>query len=101
MAEKVSKEAVHIVNDKGVTMMAMNSMKRDGDKLNINGVLMGSWPSDMFVDPENVSKLVGLVFKSPSVIWYILSLPFTLPRWKKAKREKALALEAKKQKAIT
>lgn len=100
MTDKVSKKPVCIVNEKGATVMAMNSMKRDGDKLNINGILMGSWPSDMFVDPENVSKLIGLVFKSPSVIWYVLSLPVILPRWRKAKLQKQQALDAKKQKAV-
>jgi len=99
MAEKESKDAIHVVNDKGATMMAMNSLKRDGDQLNINGILMGAWPTDMFVDPENVAKLIKLIFKTPSVILYVLSLPIILPRWRKAKREKALAIEAKKQKA--
>jgi hypothetical protein len=98
MPDQDTKKPVCIVNEKGATVMAMNSMKRDGDKLAIKGILMGSWPSDMWVDPENVSKLVGLVIKSPSVIGYILTLPIILPRWRKAKLIKQKALEAKKQK---
>ncbi|MEL7589769.1 MAG: hypothetical protein AAGU17_00535 [Anaerolineaceae bacterium] len=88
MAEKESKDAVRVVNDKGVTMMAMNSLKRDGDKLTINGILMGAWPTDMFVDPENVARLIKLILKSPSIILYVLSLPIILPRWKKQKANK-------------
>jgi len=96
MADKEIRKSVNIVNDKGGNVMAMNSMKREGDRIVINGILMGAWPSDMFVGAEDVSHLVGMIFKSPSVIFYVLSLPFILPRVKKEKQKKEEALRAKK-----
>ncbi len=69
--------------------MAMNSMRRAGDKIAINGIMMGAWPSDMFVGAEDVWNMVGLVLKSPSVIGYFLALPFILQRQRREKRKKA------------
>jgi len=89
MAEKKGTKPICIVNDQGATVIAMNSMKRTGDKIAINGVLMGAWPSDMYVGPEDIWKLICLIIKSPGVIFYVLLLPFILMRWKAASRTKA------------
>ena len=97
---KKTKKTVLITNEKGGTLMSMNSIKRQGDKIAVNGILMGAWPSDMFVGPEDVSRFIGMLFKSPSVIGYVLVLPFIRRRWKKAQRKKEQALQAKKQQAI-
>lgn len=95
-----NKKTISVTNDKGGILMSMNSIKRKGDKIAVNGILMGAWPSDMFVGPEDVVRFIGMLFKSPSVIWYVLTLPFILPRWRKKKQKKEQALQAKKQKVV-
>jgi hypothetical protein len=94
MTGKKAGKPVNVVNDKGNTVMAMNSMKRAGDKITINGIMMGAWPSDMFVGPEDVWNMVGMVLRSPSVITYFLSLPFILRRIRQESRKKAQAIKA-------
>jgi hypothetical protein len=100
MANNEGKKTVLVTNEKGGTLMSMNSIKRKGDRIAVNGILMGAWPSDMFVGPEDVSRFIGKLFKSPSVIWYVITLPFIRRHWRKAQRKKEQALQAKKQQAV-
>lgn len=89
--EKKVTKPVCVVNDQGATVMAMNSMRREGDKILANGILMGSWPSNMYVGPEDLWKMIVMIIKHPSVIGYVLSLPYLLLRKKMTIGKKAKA----------
>ena len=77
MAQTESKKSVNIVNDAGAVNMEMSKIDRDGGRLVIEGRLMGAWPSKMYVGPQDVRTMVGLVLK-PAIIGYIFSLPVLL-----------------------
>lgn len=68
---------VHIVSDAGADMMTLESFGREGDLMTVQGALMGSWSAKMYVKPEEVPHMIGLLFNGP-VIGYMLSLPFIL-----------------------
>ena len=73
--------AVHIVSDIGADMMTLESFGREGDKLTVQGALMGSWSTKMFVSPQDAWQMIGMFLK-PQMIGYIFSLPFILLRQK-------------------
>lgn len=68
---------VHVVNDTGSDMMCMSSVNVSGENMEITGSLMGAWESTMYVSPEDVVKMLGLVFK-PATIGYMVKLPWML-----------------------
>lgn len=72
-------EPARVLNETGSTVMAVNTIHREGDRLVINGTLMGAWPSDMYVEPEDVARLIGRVLSWP-IIGLVLSLPYI--RWR-------------------
>lgn len=85
-AEDKKKEACCIVSDKGTTMMALESMGRDGDNIVMVGRMMGAWSSKMYMSPEDAWRMGGMMIKNPKIIGYIISLPFILRRRRKAKK---------------
>lgn len=80
MAEEEKKKGANIVSDKGTTMLALESMGRDGDRLIFVGRMMGAWSSKMYMDPEDAWRLGGMMLKNRQLIGYIISLPFILRR---------------------
>jgi len=78
MAAK-KKKGVHIVSKTGSPMMTLEGFGREGDKMTVQGALMGSWSSKMYVAPEEVLPMIGLLLKW-DVIKYMVSLPFILIR---------------------
>jgi|APFre7841882654_1041346.scaffolds.fasta_scaffold231918_2 hypothetical protein len=85
-AEDKKKEACCIVSDKGTTMMALESMGRDGDNIVMVGRMMGAWSSKMYMSPEDAWRMGGMMIKNRQMIGYIISLPFILRRRRKAKK---------------
>ncbi len=82
MADKSSK-AVHIISDTGADMMTLENFGRDGDMMTVQGALMGAWSTKMFIKPEDIPNMIGLLFNGP-VIGYMLSIPFILMKRKKS-----------------
>lgn len=80
MANK-NTNGVNVVSETGSPMMTLESFGREGDKMTIQGALMGSWSSKMYVAPEEVLPMIGLLLKW-DVIGYMLSLPVILLRRK-------------------
>ncbi len=72
-----SEKKVHIVSEAGADMMTLESFGREGDLMTVQGALMGSWSAKMYVKPEEVPQMIGLLLNR-QVIGYILSLPFIL-----------------------
>lgn len=84
MAEKAN-QGVHIVSEAGADMMTLESFGREGDLMTVQGALMGSWSAKMYVKPEEVPHMIGMLLNGP-IIGYILSLPFIILRRRKVKR---------------
>lgn len=85
MAEE-EKKGVHIVSEQGAAMMTLEGFGREGDLMSVQGALMGSWSTRMYVHPEEVLTMIGFLFNW-QVIGYMLSLPFILLKRRNSKRE--------------
>jgi len=83
MAKKAD-QGVHIVSDAGADMMTLESFGREGDLMTVQGALMGSWSAKMYIKPEEVPQMIGLLLNGP-VFGYMLSLPFILLKRRKKK----------------
>ena len=81
-----SDNKVHIVNEKGGDMMCMSSIGVDGDDMTCVGSLMGAWESTMYISPDDVIKMMGLILR-PETIGYVLRLPALLYRRRKEDAE--------------
>ena len=68
---------VHVVNETGSDMMSMSKITVEGNNMAITGSLMGTWESVMYVSPEDVVKMIGLVFK-PENLGYMIKLPWVI-----------------------
>lgn len=80
------KKPVKVVNDKGGTMMSMSQIGREDDQMTVVGSLMGAWESTMYVSPEDVVRMMGLMMNK-KVIGYVLTLPITLYRYRKKQQD--------------
>lgn len=60
----------------------MKQLYREKNALVMRGALMGAWDSKIYIQPDQLVKMVGIMLK-PAVIGYILALPFHLIRRKK------------------
>lgn len=80
------KKPVNVVNEKGGSMMAMSQIGREGDHMTVVGSLMGAWESTMYVSPEDVVRMIGLMMNW-KVIGYVLTLPITLYKYRKKQKD--------------
>ncbi|MQY69595.1 MAG: hypothetical protein GH145_01860 [Firmicutes bacterium] len=81
MPQKEEKRVVRILSETGSTMMSIEVLRRQGDKMEIQGEMIGAWPCKMYMNLEDVLKMVRLLF-TPQVIFYIVSLPVLILRRK-------------------
>ncbi len=65
----------------GSVMMSVEALGREGDKIVIHGKMLSSWPSQIYMDLEDVLRMIRLLI-SPVVCFYIFSLPFLVLRRK-------------------
>lgn len=77
-----SNKSVHIISDTGADMMTLENFGRDGDMMTVQGALMGAWSTKMFIKPEDIPHMFGLLLNGP-VIGYMLSIPFILMKRRK------------------
>jgi len=80
------KKGVHIITEQGAAMMTVEGIGREGDLVSVQGALLGSWATKMYVAPEDIPKMIGYLLNW-QLVGYILSLPFILGRRRKAKKE--------------
>lgn len=80
------KSGVHIVSDADADMMTLEKFGREGDLMTVQGALMGSWSTKMYVKPEEVPQMIGLLLNGP-VIGYMLSLPYIILKRRKAQKK--------------
>lgn len=84
-ARTKQREPARVLNEAGTTVMALNNIRREGDRLVINGTLMGAWPSDMYVEAKDIVRTIGRLLSWP-VIGLVVSLPYI--RWRERRQEK-------------
>ena len=80
------KKYVHVINEKGGAMMTMQKFGREGDQMTVVGSLMGAWASTMYMNPEEIPRMIKLLF-TWTVIGYMLSLPYILLKRRVKKEE--------------
>jgi hypothetical protein len=85
MPSDKAKGPVRIISDTGTEMMTLESFGREGLRMTVRGAVMGAWPSTMYMEPQDVGRLVRL-FVHPQVLGYILLLPFLLLRRRRQAR---------------
>ena len=84
MSKEKAQKGVSIVAENGSTMMLMERFGREGDRMTVQGSLMGAWSTKMYIEPEDVPHMLGMLINGP-VIAFILSLPFILIKRRKKK----------------
>ena len=72
-----------IYTEEGRPCVSITSIHKEGDQLRMEGKLMGSWDSTMYMAPEMAVRM-GKLMLNRSVITFVISLPFILRRRKKA-----------------
>jgi hypothetical protein len=76
-------KGANFYSDTGQPVLTMKSLSREKDSLVMRGALMGAWDSKIYIHPDELVKMLGMILK-PGVIGYVFSLPFILMRRKKA-----------------
>ena len=77
-----SNEGASFYSDTGQPVLTMKSIYREKNSLVMRGVLMGAWDSKIYIHPDELVKILGMILK-PGIIGYVLSLPLILIRRKK------------------
>jgi len=75
-------EGASFYSDTGQPVLTMKSIYREKNSLVMRGVLMGAWDSKIYIHPDELVKILGMILK-PGIIGYVLSLPLILIRRKK------------------
>lgn len=78
MTQRDEFKAIRIVNEKGMTTMEINGFGRHGDDIVIEGKLMGAWPSEMYMNPEETWRMLGMLLKNFALVMYVICLPFII-----------------------
>lgn len=78
-------KGANFYSDTGQPVLTMKSLYREKDLLVMRGTLMGAWDSKIYIHPDELVKMLGIIVK-PAVIGYILSLPLMLIRNKKSRQ---------------
>lgn len=69
------KKEIIVRSDNGSVVMSMSDLGIEGDKLYIEGALMGAWPSKMYVDTESIPVAIQMVLSHPELLGFVKKLP--------------------------
>lgn len=69
------KKEIIVRSDNGSVVMSMSDLGIEGDKLYIEGALMGAWPSKMYVDTESIPVAIQMVLLHPELLGFVKKLP--------------------------
>lgn len=72
MAEK---NEIIVRSDNGSVVMSMSNLGVEGDRLYIEGALMGAWPSKMYVDTASIPVAIQMVLSHPELLGFVKRLP--------------------------
>ena len=72
---KINKKAVRILTDEGRSIIDIEKITRDGDKLYMHGMLMGQFDTSVFITVGDLFKFIPMVLK-PGPILFVFLAPF-------------------------
>ncbi len=83
---------IKMVSDMDTTMMEVERVDRVGDRLMVTGTMMGSFPTEIFLEPGDLLAMAGMHLR-PSPLSFVLGLPYFLLRraWARAADEGGIA----------
>ncbi|MFI5394307.1 MAG: hypothetical protein ACHQ9S_02130 [Candidatus Binatia bacterium] len=67
--------SVKMMSEMNTTMMEIECAERVGDRLMVTGVMMGSFPTEIYVEPSDLVSLAALLLR-PSPLSFVLGLPY-------------------------
>lgn len=87
--------SVKMMSDMNTTMMELERVERAGDRLMVTGVMMGNFPTEVYLEPSDLLGIVALHLR-PSPLSFILGLPYFWLRcyWRRPEN-RALGARAK------
>lgn len=69
------KKEIIIRAENGSVVMSMSDLGVDGDRLYVEGALMGAWPSKMYVDTASIPVAIQMVLTHPELLGFVKRLP--------------------------
>lgn len=69
------KQEIVIRADNGSVVMSMSNLGVEGDRLYIEGALMGAWPSKMYVDTASIPVAIQMALSHPELLGFVKRLP--------------------------
>lgn len=85
MAKKQKRKAVTAYTTEGEPVMEVFAIKRDGDKLIIDGKALGSMTMDVVISIDEIARGIDIVLKKDVFRW-LLMLPGALLRNRRNKK---------------
>ena len=77
------KQEIVVRSDNGSVVMSMSNLGVEGDRLYIEGALMGAWPSKMYVDTASIPVAIQMVLSHPELLGFVKRLPELLANGQK------------------
>ncbi len=68
-------KSVKMMSDMNTTMMEIERVERVGDRLMVTGVMMGNFPTEIYLEPSDLLGIIALHLR-PSPLSFILGLPY-------------------------
>lgn len=66
---------VKMMSDMNTTMMEVERVERVGDRLMVTGVMMGNFPAEIYLEPDDLLGLIALHLR-PSPLSFVIGLPY-------------------------
>ncbi len=66
---------IKMLSDMNTTMMEVERVDRVGDRLMVTGTMMGSFPAEVYLEPEDLLAMIALHLR-PSPLSFLLGLPY-------------------------
>ena len=72
-------KGVRILSEEGGEMITLEAFGTEGNKITVQGALMGAWSTKMYIYPKDALKLLGFIFNLKLIV-YFFRLPFILAK---------------------
>ena len=66
---------IKMLSDMNTTMMEVERVDRADDRLMVTGIMMGNFPTEIFLDPDDLLTMVAMHLR-PSPLSFVLGLPY-------------------------
>ncbi len=68
-------QSVKMMSDMNTTMMEVERVDRVGDRLMVTGTMMGNFPAEIYLGPNELLGLVAMHLR-PSPLSFVVGLPY-------------------------